>query len=170
MRHADTPTVEVATTIDAPPAAVWALVTDIGLPARFSDEFQGATWLEPAGGPAAGVGVGSTFQGRNRNEAMGQWEVVCTVTEWVEDRSFGWVVGDPSRAVASWRFDLAPDGQGTRLSFWARMGPGPSGVTMRIERHPEAEEQIVEARLGQWRTNMTATLAGIAALAEGRTG
>ena len=36
LRYADGPSTEATTTIAATPAAVWALVTDIQLPARFS--------------------------------------------------------------------------------------------------------------------------------------
>jgi len=43
VRYEDGPTVEVEVLIDAPIETVWALVTDINLPSRFSDEFRGAT-------------------------------------------------------------------------------------------------------------------------------
>jgi len=43
VRYEDGPTVEVEVLIDAPIETVWALVTDINLPSRFSDAFRGAT-------------------------------------------------------------------------------------------------------------------------------
>lgn len=165
MRHADMPTTEVDVEIAASPDAVWALVSDIELPARFSNEFQGATWLHPDTPP----GIGMQFVGRNEHPAIGSWQVTCTVIEWVEGRTFGWLVGDPEAAAASWRFDLEPHRDGTRLRFWAQMGPGPSGVTTVIGRNPDAEEQIVANRLEQWRENMMATVAGIKDLAEAET-
>ena len=55
MRYADCPTVSVSVVVDAPPSVVWPLVTDINLPARFSSEFLGATWVEE----------GKSFVGRN---------------------------------------------------------------------------------------------------------
>jgi uncharacterized protein YndB with AHSA1/START domain len=163
MRFADAPEVEVETTITAPPSAVWPLVTDIQLPATFSPEFQGADWLDGADGPAPGA----RFQGRNRNENIGEWQVVCTVTDCVVERSFGWIVGDADAPIAAWRFDLQPtDDGGTVLRQWARMGPGRSGVTMMIDAYPDKEERIVEGRVAAWQRDMMANLAGIKALAE----
>ena len=40
VRYADGPTAEVETLVDAPPAVVWALVSDISTPVRFSGELQ----------------------------------------------------------------------------------------------------------------------------------
>ena len=162
MRFADSPTAESEITIDAAPDVVWALVTDIDIPARFSDEFQGATWVDPDVEPS----IGSQFRGRNRNPGIGEWEVTCTVTEWESQATFAWTVGDLDAPVAVWQFTLTPDGTGTLLRQWARMGPGPSGVTSAIERDPNNEEKIVGGRLRQWQRNMEATIAGIKALAE----
>jgi len=162
MRFADTPTVEVAVHIEAPPSNVWALMTDFNVLAQFSDEFRGGEWLDPSTDP----GLGSRFRGSNEN-TRAAWEVTCTVIDWEPDRAFGWCVEDPSNPVATWRFTLGPDGSGTRLSYRARMGPGPSGVTSFIAEHPENEERIVEGRLAAWTANMESTVDGIRGLAEG---
>ena len=163
VRHADSPTVEVETLIEAPADVVWSLVTDIDLPGRFSSEFQGADWLDGADGPA----LGARFAGRNHHRVIGDWEMTCTV-RWCEpERSFGWVVGDVDAPGASWRFDLEPVDGGTRLRQWAQMGPGGSGITAAIEARPDKEERIVGNRLDDWRTNMEATVSGIRCLAEG---
>jgi hypothetical protein len=42
----DGPGTWVEVHVDAPADDVWAAVTDIDLPARFSEEFLGATWNE----------------------------------------------------------------------------------------------------------------------------
>ena len=165
MRFADSPTAERDIVIGVPPSAVWPLVTDFDVLARYSDEFQGGEWLDAAAAP----GPGSQFQGRNRREERA-WEVTCTVTAWEPDRAFGWSVMDPDDPAATWCFTLAPDGAGTHLRYRARMGPGPSGLTEAIDAHPHAEERIVERRLAVWTANMEATLAGIGALAEGGSG
>lgn len=162
MRFADSPTVELGIHVAAPPEAVWPFVTDLDVLAQFSDEFQGGEWLEPD----AARGVDARFQGWNRN-SMTTWDVTCTVTEWEPDRAFSWCVEDPNAPAASWHFTLVPDEGGTHLTYRARMGPGPSGVTAYIDQHPEAEEQIVDGRLAMWTTNMQATLDGIRELAEG---
>ena len=66
-----------------------------------------------------------------------------------------------------WRLELAPDGAGTRLRYWAQMGPGPSGMTAVIEKMPDKEEKIIARRLEEWETNMAATITGIKEMAEG---
>jgi hypothetical protein len=167
MRYAEGPTAEVSVEIDAPPEVVWALATDVGLPARFSQEFQGGEWEGGATGPA----VGARFTGRNRHPAIGEWETHPLVIECEPGRVFAYVVGDPAQPSATWKFELEAleDGGRTRLTQWARMGPGPSGLTPAIEARPDAEERIVARRLEEWRANMQATVDGIKALAEGST-
>jgi len=44
-----------------------------------------------------------------------------------------------------------------------RIGPARSGLSLAIDRDPDAEEAIVEYRLGRLRAGMRATLDGIAA-------
>lgn len=161
MRYADGPSAEVEIYIDAPPARVWDLVSDIELPARFSEELQGAQWLDET--PA----VGARFQGRNRHPAVGEWETTSYVVAYEPERTFAWAVGDPDRPGASWRFELAPEGSGTRLKQSMRMGPARSGLNAAIDAMPDKEERIIARRLDEHRKNMTATIEGIKALAEG---
>ncbi len=161
-RFADRPEVEVDVVVDASAADLWNLISDIDLPARFSPEFCGGTWLDE-GAPA----LGARFLGRNIHPARGEWETTSEIVECEPGRAFAWAVGDPANPSALWRFDLDEQPDGTRLRLSARMGPGPSGVTMLIEGMPDKEEKIVDRRLGEWRANMTATVEGIKALAEG---
>ncbi len=58
MRYEEGPTAHAEVLIDAPLDRVWELVTDINLPAQFSNEFRGATWIDD--GPA----MGTRFAGR----------------------------------------------------------------------------------------------------------
>jgi hypothetical protein len=160
VKYADGPTAQVSVTVDAPPAELWPLLTDINLPARFSLEFQGAEWTSDE------RGLGATFTGRNKHEAVGEWSVPCTVTAFEDETVFEWTVGNIDNKVARWRFDLSPDGDGTVLSFSAEMGPGPSGLTPMIVKMPDKEEQIVANRLADWTANMQRTVEGIKALAE----
>lgn len=160
VKYADAPTAEVSAEIDARPADIWPLVCDIGLPARFSDEFQGAEWIDD--GPA----VGATFRGWNRREPDMEWDVVCTLTGFEPERVFEWTVGDPAHKVARWRLELTPNGESTTLTFHAEMGPGDSGLTPAIQAMPDKEERIVARRLEEWNANMARTVEGIKALAE----
>jgi hypothetical protein len=162
VRYADGPTVEVDLLIEAPPAAVWPVVTDINLPARFSTEFLGAEWLDGA----LGAGLGARFVGRNQHRAIGTWETTSFVVEYEPERTFGWAVTDPEFPSASWRFTLAPEDGGTRLRMWTRLGPAPSGLSIAIAAMPDKEERIVARRLEEHRKNMTATLEGIKEIVE----
>jgi hypothetical protein len=155
MKYADGPTVEVQAVIDAPPKAVWALVSDITTPTRFSEELQEARWIDD-----------QRFVGRSFHPATGEWETTCSVVARRPEREFGWVVGDPAQPSAAWRFTLEPADGGTLLRQWMRMGPAPSGLTPAIEARPDKEERIVARRLDEHRANMQATVDGIKRLAE----
>ena len=155
MKYADGPSVEVETQIDAPPAAVWAVVSDITTPTRFSEELQEARWIDD-----------THFVGRNRHPAAGEWETTCTVITAEPEKAFAWVVGEPENPSAEWRFTIEAAGGGTILRQWMRMGPAPSGLTPAILAMPDKEERIVARRLEEHRANMQATVDGIKALAE----
>jgi uncharacterized protein YndB with AHSA1/START domain len=163
MRFADGPTVQVDLLIEAPIERVWALVSDVGVPALFSTELQEGRWLDDVPEPSAG----SRFVGRNQHPAAGEWETTCVVTTWEPERAFSWAVGDPDHPSASWGFELETEGQAVRLHQWARLGPAPSGLTPAIVAMPDKEERIVARRLEEHRANMQLTVEGIKALAEG---
>ena len=160
MRYADGPTAEVEVVIDAPVERVWALVTDIDLPARFSPEFVGGAWLDE--GPA----LAARFVGRNRHEALGEWETTSWVNRYEPLRSFGWAVSDPDEPSSTWWFELEEDETVVRLRQGARMGPAPSGLNIAITAMPDKEERIVARRLEEFERSMRATLEGIKRLAE----
>jgi hypothetical protein len=161
-RYADTPAVEVRIWIDAVPARVWELVSDIGLMPAMSPELQSVEWLDGATGPA----TGARFAGRSRHEALGEWESTSCVVEFEPERVFGWAVGDPAEPAALWRFRLAPKDGGTELFEWVQMGPGRSGLSVAIDRMPDKEQKIVFVRMREFERNMTGTLERIKALAE----
>lgn len=162
MRYDDGPTAEASVRIDAPAARVWELVTDINLPAQFSDEFRGASWI--GNGPA----LGARFVGRNWHKAMGEWETVSIVNRFEPLRTFGWCVTDVDEPSATWSFELSEQDAGVQLTQRARMGPAPSGLSIAIAAMPDKEERIVARRLEELETNMRATLEGIKRLAEQR--
>ncbi|MEV7596981.1 SRPBCC family protein [Kitasatospora sp. NPDC089797] len=173
MRYADGPGTHCEVVVRAPVERVWALVTDIEVPARFSPELQRVAWLDGADGPASGA----RFEGHNSRASIPHWRTVSEVVELAEHRTFGWAVMDAdgrfgtpvtdlAGAAARWRFDLTPEDGGTRVRLSAVIGPGPSGVLQAIEARPEAEEKIVAHRLGELRTGMTVTLDGIKSTAE----
>jgi uncharacterized protein YndB with AHSA1/START domain len=156
-RYGDTPTVEVATWIDAPPQRVWAVVSDIHVMPSLSPELQSVSWLDDVTDP----GLGHRFVGRNHHEALGEWHTVSYIVECEPPRAFAWAVEDPDTPSAVWRFRLEPAGAGTRLVQRAQLGPGRSGLSDAIDRMPEKEQKIVHVRLTEFEQGMTATLAGI---------
>ena len=161
-RYADKPVVEVRIWIDAPPARVWGLVSDIELMPAMSSELQSVEWLDGATGPAAGA----RFLGRSRHEAMGEWEATSQVVEFEPEQVFGWAVGDPANPSARWRFRLEPKDRGTELTEWMQIGPARSGLSFAIDRMPDKEQKIVFVRMREFERNMTGTLEQIKALAE----
>ena len=157
MKYADGPSMEVEAHVDAPPSAVWAVVSDITTPTRFSEELQEVRWIDD-----------THFAGRNHHPAIGEWETVCTVVASEPEAVFGWVVGEPDNPATQWRFTLEPAGSGTLLRQWMRMGPAPSGLNPAIDAMPDKEERIIARRLEEHRVNMQATVDGIKELAVSR--
>lgn len=93
LRYRDCPTTQAELMVAADAAAVWALVCDIQLPARFSSEFDGGEWQDGTDGPA----LGARFTGRNHHPAVGSWQTTSTICEYEPERVLGWAVGDPAR-------------------------------------------------------------------------
>ena len=161
MRMSDRPSVEVEMFVAAAPQRVWELLGDLQLMGQWSPEYRGGEWLDGATGPAVGV----RFKGYNQRRER-QWESVSTVIEAAPGRAIAWAVGDSANPSATWRFDLTPEGNGTRVRQRVQIGPGPSGLTARIAELPDREEDIIAARTAEHQRNMQATLAGLKAAAE----
>lgn len=165
MKLSESPTTCAQIDVDAPAEKVWDIIVDLRTPALTSSEFQGAQWLDGATGPV----VGARFVGRNRHEAIGEWETTCVVSVVDKPREFTYAVGDAAQPGAVWRYLIEPsaDGAGVLLTQIAQIGPGPSGLTPAIERMPHKEARIIERRLAEHRANMVANLGRIKKLAEG---
>jgi hypothetical protein len=148
--------------IDAPPARVWELVSDIGLMPSMSSELQSVAWLDGANGPTAGA----RFTGRSKHEALGEWETTSSIVEFEPERVFGWAVEDPANPSALWRFRLEPKDGGTELSEWMQLGPARSGLSFAIDRMPDKEQKIVFVRMRELERSITVTLEQLKTLAE----
>ena len=152
--------VTVEVDINAAPAAVWSLVTDVTTPARFSNELQTAQWLDES------RGLGARFVGRNKLDDVMTWETTCTVTRFDEQLAFTWVVGDPHATGATWSFELEPIGRTIRLRHRVIIGADGSGTSAMIRKRPEREQSIFDRRLAQLKVSMQQTADGIKSLAE----
>ena len=106
MRYADGPTARAEVLVDAPIERVWALVSDIEVPARFSEELVAVRWLDDE------RGVGARFVGTNQHESIGEWEMTNHVVRCEPNRVFEWAVHDPAQPAS--RFGCASRGG------WAR--------------------------------------------------
>jgi len=166
MRYRDHPTVEVEERVVGQPEVIWALVTDVTLPARYSVELQSVEWLDGA----TAVEVGSRFRGHNWAPELGDWSTECTVVEVEPGRRWSWTVRDGDQVMATWGFEVDPGREAVTVRQWGRMGPDPSGLSIAIQAMPDKEGRIISRRLRDWRTNMAANLAGIKAVVEGSDG
>jgi len=157
MRMADQPTVTVETVIDAAPEAVYDVVGNLEAMGSMGTEFQRGEWV--SGRPGA---LGSKFVGYNRRNEN-EWSSTSKIVAADPGRSFAWdvLVDDTDETLASWRFSMRRVPEGTEVVYTATMGPGPSGLTAIIEKRPEAEEDIIDARLKMHQENMVKTLEGI---------
>ena len=163
--YADTPVVAAQTYIEAPPERVWALVSDIYLMPGLSAELQEVAWLDGVSRPGPRPPVRRPQRQRvPRNVGDGQHgDRVRRAAPVRVGR------GRPRSPVATWRFTLRPDGAGTILEQWARMGPGRSGLSLAIDAMPDKEAKIVFVRLREWEAALKHNLAEIKEMAE-RTG
>ncbi len=163
MRYRDQPTIEVTQRVPCDVRTAWEYVTDIGLPAHNSPELQAVEWL----GDSDTVEVGAQFRGRNKHEAFGDWATVCEVVEVEPERRWVYNVTGPAGVSATWGFEVEPASNGVLVRQWAKMGPGPSGLSPAIAAQPEKEARIVARRLAEWHQNMQANLDWIAAQVAG---
>lgn len=161
-RYADNPTVEASTWIDADPARVWSLVSDIELMPSLSNELQAIEWAAGFDRPR----VGARFVGHNEHHAFGRWSTTSQIVACDEPHEFAWAVGDSDNPSATWRFQLMPRDGGTALSYWAQLGPGRSGLSTAIDSMPDKEQKIVFVRLREFEAAIDKTLAAIKRLAE----
>lgn len=140
--------------VDADPAAVYALVTDLRTLTDLAEETVRMRWTR--GSSAA---PGARFRGTNRN-GWRRWSTTCTVTDAEPGRRFAFDVRTFGIPVARWQYDLEPAGGGCRVteSTWDRR-PGwfvtPGGLATGV-----ADRDTVNA------ANIRATLQRLKARAE----
>ena len=116
---------EVSIHVEAPPAEVWALVSDVTRIGEFSPETFEARWTHGATGPAEGA----RFKGHvKRNGVDPTYWSPCTVTKCVEPGDdgrgvFEFAVGLDGDAWTNWGYRLTPEGGGTRVTEYFRLEP-----------------------------------------------
>lgn len=98
----------VSVHIEASPADVYALVTDVAGMGRFSPECTGGRWLDGATGPA----VGARFKGSNRRGAV-RWSTTNEVVAAEPGVAFAF---ETKQSGTRWSYDLQADVDGTLLT------------------------------------------------------
>jgi hypothetical protein len=131
--------------------------------AHVRPQLQAVEWVDDANA----VEVGARFRGRNKHEAFGDWATVCEVVEVEDQRRWVYNVIGPEGVSATWAFEVEPASDGVLVRQWARMGPGPSGLTPAIVAQPDKKARIVSRRLAEWQQNMQANLEQVRSRAEG---
>ena len=111
---------EVSLYVDAPPAEVWALVSDVTRIGEFSPETFEARWTRGSTGPEAGA----WFKGHVKRNGVGPtyWSP-CQVTQCVPLEVFEFSVGTDDVTLNNWGYRMEPEGTGTKVTEYFRLEP-----------------------------------------------
>lgn len=114
MTDTDPASAQSDITIDADPATVYDLITDLSSLASLAEEATAMRWRK---GDAARPGA--VFRGRNRH-GIHRWSTTCTVTDAEPGQVFAFDVHYVGLPIARWRYDIAPQndiaGSGCRVT------------------------------------------------------
>ena len=136
---------QASVTVDAEPAVLWSMVTDITRMGEWSPENEGGEWIDGADGAE----VGARFKGRNRR-GRSKWSSTCEVTESEPGRSFAFRTGS---SKTEWRYRFEPVDGGTRVTeSYEVTRPVTRIGWFVIERVFRCGERRVELREGMQRT------------------
>ena len=151
-----TPDIQVARSIAAAPAAVFAALTDITRMGEWSPETVRAEWNDGATEPA----VGATFTGYNRNGDK-DWATEATIVELVPDERFFFDCSARGFVFSKWGYSIEPTEGGCVVTEYAQ--------DLRPESALEYSAQVsgVSDRLTHNRAGMEATLERLARALEG---
>lgn len=152
--------VEVERTVPVPPAAMWAVISDVTRIGEWSPECVAAEWLE-----GAGPKVGARFVGHNRYPGGFTASVTCVVTEAEQPHAFAWqVLDEAGEPYGTWRYELRPAGGSGRTLVRQSFvhGPGDSGLRVGARK---AGRAAADGRLAELRRNMIITIDAMAAAA-----
>ncbi|MFH8837060.1 SRPBCC family protein [Streptomyces sp. NPDC017868] len=109
---------EESTVVDAPPAVVYRLVSDLRNMGRWSPECRSVWVLRP---PAR---TGTRFVGLNRRGPF-LWPTLGRVTRMRPDSEFVFDIGVFGLPIARWGYRFEAEGSGTRITeFWQDLRTG----------------------------------------------
>lgn len=113
---------EVSLWMDASPAEVWDLVSDVTRIGEFSPETFEARWTRGSTGPEAGA----YFAGHVKRNGVGPtyWSP-CRVTRCEPGRVFEFSVGTDAITTNTWGYRVEPRDGGTLVTEYYRIQPHP---------------------------------------------
>ena len=149
---------EVTLEIDAAPAEVYGLISDITRMGEWSPECIRCRWVKGSTGPA----VGARFRATNKGGRGPAWFNTPVVTVAETGREFAFHRSGPGIGSYTWRYVLDPTATGTRVteSFDAERPLG-SLMSWITEKWTGSDDRDADLRRG-----MTTTLARLKAAAE----
>jgi uncharacterized protein YndB with AHSA1/START domain len=103
------PADEATVHVDAAPATVWAVVSDLARLPEWSPECTGVRWY----GSPRGAQVGARFLGFNK-QGWKRWATRNRVEAAEPERAFGWLTLDNR---TRWDYLIEPDGDGSRVTL-----------------------------------------------------
>jgi uncharacterized protein YndB with AHSA1/START domain len=140
--------------IDAPPAKVWALISDLRLMPRWSPQCRVMKTIGP-------LRTGAKTVNLNRRKFL-FWPTTCQITEVVPEKKLAFRVNENNTV---WSYELEPTATGTRVMETRRADGGIKAVSNFLVDKvmggvPSFERELVEG--------MNLSLRRIKAAAEGR--
>lgn len=145
--------------IEAPPQAVYDVVSDVTRTGEWSPICVGCEW-DDADGPV----LGAHFTGHNRKPDR-EWSTTSEVVEAEPGAAFAWEVAG---GLVRWGYRLAADGDGTRLTeTWQFL---PAGQETFGRRYGATAEDEIAIRIADARSGIPATLAAIKRVVESDAG
>lgn len=142
--------------VDAPPDAVWDLVSDVTQMGRWSPECYRCRWLDGGTGPRQGA----RFKGWNRQRVGPvpvQWSTTSTVLETRRGEVFSFLT---KQSGATWTYRFEPRDGGTHVVETREEGTRPLVA--------KAFDAVMPGRDELLRQGMAETLRRLKAAAEGR--
>jgi hypothetical protein len=140
-------TAEASVTINADPAEVYALITDLSSLASLAEEANAMEWQK-----GDSVTPGAVFKGHNSNGGR-KWTTTCTVTDAEPGRLFAFDVRSAVVPVSHWRYEIASaEGGACRVteSTWDRR-PGwfriPAGWATGVKDREAANAEHIKLTL-----------------------
>jgi uncharacterized protein YndB with AHSA1/START domain len=143
------------TTLDAPPAHVWATLTDLRQMREWSPEL---VRMIPLG--RGGLRLGQQYLGLNRRKAV-VWPTRSVVAVLTPEQALAW---DTKSSGARWIFELTPEDSGTRV---VHRRPVPKRLTLLSKVFAALFLGGTDSHAGELEDGMARTLTRFKAAVEG---